>query len=70
MFDFNSVPVDLDGFNEFEKQLALTWTQCKFKDFLSKNPDAGGKQQSTEFLDILEDSLYVITDFRKRFASN
>lgn len=61
-------PIKMDSYSEFEQKLILTWTQCHYMDFLAKNPNANGKERVNEFLDVLEGSLYVITDFRNRFG--
>lgn len=63
-----SHPVKMNEYSEFEQRLILTWAQSHYMDFLAKNPESTGKERTNEFLDALEGSLYVVTEFRKRFA--
>ena len=61
-------PIELEGFSDFEKQLMLTWTQAHFSTYLVSNPEAHINDRIDRFSDILESSIYVVTDLRKRFG--
>ena len=57
-------PIELFGFNDTEKQIAIAWTQAHFTQFLASNPNAPLNERIKEFSNILEGSLYVVDELR------